>query len=92
MEPPASRKVALACIRGWLNHGWQVFRQTRNASMAYAAIFALTGLVLLAGAVLLDVAPMAFPLAGGFMLIGPAILAGFFNAAKIQSAGQNVRL
>lgn len=92
MEVPVSRKLALASINNWLVHGWRMFRQTQTASMAYAGIFALIGLVLLAGVVLLDIAPMAFPLAGGFMLIGPAILAGFFNAARIQAAGGNAGL
>ena len=92
MEPPASHKLALASIKSWIGHGWRMFRQTQTASMAYAGIFALIGLILLAGVVLLDVAPMAFSLAGGFMLIGPAVLAGFFNAAKIQAAGGSPRL
>lgn len=65
-----------------------MFRQTRNASMAYAGIFAGIGTVLLAGVAILDIAPMAFPLAGGFMLVGPAVLAGFFNAARLQAEGR----
>ena len=92
MPPPDSRKVALAQIKSWLGHGWRMFRQTQAASMAYAGLFALVGALLLTGVMLLDIAPMAFPLAGGFMLIGPAVLAGFFNAAKIQAAGRNAGL
>ncbi|MDP2155180.1 MAG: DUF2189 domain-containing protein [Sulfuricella sp.] len=90
--PPSCRKVPLSRIKSWLGHGWQMFRQTRSASMAYAGIFALIGAALLAGVVILDIAPMAFPLAGGFMLIGPAVLAGFFNAARLQAEGRPARL
>jgi len=91
-NPPSYRKVPLSQIKSWLGHGWQMFHQTRNASMAYAGIFAMIGMVLLAGVVILDIAPMAFPLAGGFMLIGPAVLVGFFNAARLQAKERPARL
>ena len=89
--PSSYRKVPLNRIGSWLGHGWQMFQLTRNASMAYAGIFAAIGAVLLTGAVALDVAPMVFPLAGGFMLVGPAFLAGFFNAAELLAEGRPVR-
>jgi uncharacterized membrane protein len=59
--------------------------------MAYAGIFAVIGAILLIGAVTLDIAPMAFPLAGGFMLVGPAFLAGFFHAASLRAQQKPVR-
>lgn len=62
-----------------------MFRQTQTASIAYAGIFAVIGAILLIGAIKLDVAPMAFPLAGGFMLVGPAFLAGFFHVASLRA-------
>lgn len=68
-----------------------MFRQTQNASMAYAGIFAVIGAILLIGAVKLDIAPMAYPLAGGFMLVGPAFLAGFFHAASLRAQRRPVR-
>ena len=68
-----------------------MFRQTQNASMAYAGIFAVIGAILLIGAVKLDIAPMAFPLAGGFMLVGPAFLAGFFHVASLRVQQKPVR-
>ena len=90
--PPNYRKVPLSRIKSWIGHGWHVFRQTQAASMAYAGFFALIGLALLAGTVVLDVVPMAFPLAGGFMLVGPTTLAGFFNVARLHAEGRPVRL
>jgi uncharacterized membrane protein len=91
-QPLDYRKVSFFHIKNWIAHGWRMFRQTQTASMAYAGIFALIGAVLLAGVVILDIAPMAFPLAGGFMLVGPAVLAGFFNAARLQAEGRNAGL
>ncbi|GAO37304.1 hypothetical protein SCT_2725 [Sulfuricella sp. T08] len=85
------RKVTFPHIRNWIAHGWRMFRQTQIASIAYAGIFAVIGTILLIGAVKLDVAPMAFPLAGGFMLIGPAFLAGFFHVASLRAQQRPVR-
>lgn len=90
MTSPASRKVALASIKDWLGHGWQMFRQTQAPSMAYAGIFAALGATLMAGVVAFDLAPMVFPLAGGFMLVGPAFLAGFFHVVARQARHQRI--
>jgi uncharacterized membrane protein len=90
-KPSSYRKVPLSQIKSWLGHGWRMFRQTQNASIAYAGIFATIGAILLIGAVKLDIAPMAFPLAGGFMLVGPAFLAGFFHVASLRAQQRPVR-
>ncbi len=92
MEQPLTyRKVSISHIRNWIVHGWRMFRQTQNASIAYAGIFAVIGAILLIGAVKLDIAPMVFPLAGGFMLVGPAFLAGFFHVASLRTQQRPVR-
>jgi len=90
-QPLNYRKVSFSHIRNWLGHGWRMFRQTQNASIAYAGIFAVIGAILLIGAVKLDIAPMVFPLAGGFMLVGPAFLAGFFHVASLRAQHRPVR-
>lgn len=90
MEPPVSRKLALANINNWIVQGWQMFRQTQAPSMAYAGIFAVIGAALMAGVVVFDLAPMVFPLAGGFMLVGPAFLAGFFHVAARRTRHQQI--
>jgi len=90
-QPLNYRKVSFSHIRSWIGHGWRMFRQTQNASMAYAGIFAAIGAILLIGAVNLDIAPMVFPLAGGFMLVGPAFLAGFFHVASLRAQQRPVR-
>lgn len=79
------RKVSFSDIPNWLAHGWRMFQQTRNASMAYAGIFAVIGAILLIGAIALNIAPMVFPLAGGFMLVGPVFLSGFFYVATLRA-------
>jgi len=90
-QPLTYRKASFSHVRNWIAHGWLMFRQTQNASMAYAGIFAVIGAILLIGVVKLDIAPMAFPLAGGFMLVGPAFLAGFFHVASLRAQQKPVR-
>jgi uncharacterized membrane protein len=90
-NPPSYRKVSLSLVKSWIGHGWRMFRQTQNASMAYAGIFAVIGAILLFSAVKLNIAPMAFPLAAGFMLIGPAFLAGFLHVASLRAQQLPVR-
>ncbi len=90
-HPPDYRKVTFSHISHWISHGWRMFRQTQSASIAYAGIFAVIGAILMTGAVKQGIAPMTFPLAGGFMLVGPAFLAGFFHVASLHAQQKPVR-
>ena len=61
-------------------------------SLAYAAVFTLVGLVLLSAIGAFGLSPMALPIAGGFMLVGPILLTGYFELARIQEQGGKPRL
>lgn len=82
----------LSDLAGSLAIGWQTFRTLPAASIAYASLFALIGLVLLALVGHLGFSPMALPLSGGFLLVGPALLTGFFRLAVIAAYGRPARL
>lgn len=60
--------------------------------MAFATIFAAIGLLLLAAVGGFGISPMALPFAGGFMLVGPVLLSGFFRLSVLQSEGGQPRL
>ncbi len=85
--PPAPRKLRPAGIGRALSAGWNVLRANLALSLGSAAVFAAIGLVLLGTVVALDMAPMILPLAGGFMLVGPALLAGYFNVFRLAAGG-----
>lgn len=74
-------RLSLASIARAIGQGWAVFSQSRRVSIAYAMIFAVIGLLILTGIAQAGVAPMMLPLAGGFMLVGPTLLCGFFSVA-----------
>ena len=85
------RSFSIAQIGAALVVGWRTFRGIPGPSVAYAAVFAVIGAVLLWGAGRLGLSPMALPLAGGFMLVGPALLTGFFRLADLHAAGRTPR-
>ncbi len=72
-------KVRLTSLPCWLHAGWQVFLQAKGWSAVYAGIFAVLGLVQFYAVVTTGLTPLVVALAGGFMLLGPALLCGFFN-------------
>ena len=60
--------------------------------MVFATLFALIGLTLLVAVGEFGIAPMALPFAGGFMLVGPALLTGFFRLTAMVAEGRRPRL
>ncbi len=84
-------KFALSDIIDALATGSRTFRRLPGASMTFAGLFALIGLVLLAAVGRFHASPMALPIAGGFMLVGPALLTGFFRLAAISDEGGEPR-
>lgn len=86
------RRFGAADIRTALAAGWQTFRAVPGPSVAFAALFTVIGLVLLWTVGELGLSPMALPFAGGFMLVGPALLTGFFRLADRHAAGRAPRV
>jgi uncharacterized membrane protein len=76
-----SRRLTLSLIAKAVMIGWQRFSDSRTVSVTYSMIFAVIGFLMLAGIEQASLAPMMLPLAGGFMLIGPILLCGFFSVA-----------
>jgi uncharacterized membrane protein len=81
------RRFAAAAIGDALGTGWDTFRAIPRASVGFAALFVACGALILGMAGQLGLSPMALPLAGGFMLVGPALLTGFFRLADLHAAG-----
>ena len=90
--PLQPRRLAKADIASALRAGRSTFSELRLPSVNYAAVFALPGLALLAALGLLGVSPLALPFAGGFMLVGPVLLTGYFELARRHALGQPARL
>ncbi|MBK8336286.1 MAG: DUF2189 domain-containing protein [Sterolibacteriaceae bacterium] len=87
---PAPVPVAglpLSAIAASLHDGARVLRATPRVSLGFSALFAAVALL---AALLLwraDLMPLMITAAGGFMLVGPALLAGYFRLARVLRAG-----
>lgn len=92
MNAPAPRQIAFASLPRWLRAGWRDFVRTRGASAAYAGMFAVLGLAQFYAVARAGLSPLAVALAGGFMLLGPALLCGFFLASDRLARGEAVGL
>ena len=66
-----------------------MFLKTRPLSVTYAMIFAVIGVLIFVGIERASFAPMIFPLAGGFLLLGPVLLLGFFAMADRLARGED---
>lgn len=76
-----SAPLDLDGINQALVEGWRTAVATRSVSLAYAAVFALIGAVILSLLLVEGFTPFVLAAAGAFMLVGPVILAGFFGIA-----------
>ena len=71
-----------------LRRGWTTFRAMPFVSLLLGAVIALLGLGVLVGIYRVGFSAMALPFAGGFMLLGPILLAGFFRLAETLASGR----
>lgn len=87
---PALKPAALrfADIGASLSTGCRQFAAMPRLSMSYAALFVVLGAVLFVVLEALSLTPISLSFAGGFMLIGPILLAGFFSLADRLRNGQ----
>ncbi len=83
------RRLTMGSIAKAIRRGWQLFSLTRSVSVSYAMIFAAIGLIILLGIEQASVVPMMLPMAGGFMLLGPLLLCGFFALADAVASGRS---
>lgn len=89
---PTARRLTLHAIAVSLGIGWGRFRALPLVSMTLGALVAAIGLAVLLTAYRIGVSAMALPLAGGFMLLGPILLCGFFRLVEIRDSGGHPRV
>jgi len=82
---------SLATLKQALAEGWRMANATRVVSIVYSLIFVLGGVLIIGGLLAQGLTPFVIAAAGAFMLVGPAILAGFFGIAHAFESGQPVK-
>jgi uncharacterized membrane protein len=84
---PTTRKLSLNDISQSLRIGWDEFRSMPGVSLAFGAVFAVLGLVVLMFVFQIGISAMALPFAAGFMLLAPIFLVGFFRLSELRASG-----
>jgi len=84
---PTTRKLSLKDIRLALRTGWVEFHAMLGVSLAFGAVFAVLGLVVLLFVFQIGISAMALPFAAGFMLLAPIFLVGFFRLSELRASG-----
>ncbi len=79
--------LTLPDIGASVRFGLGQFRARPLISATFAALFVAVGVLMYAVLEFGEIAPMSLSLAGGFMLVGPALLVGFFSLSdKLRKA------
>lgn len=82
------RSLSFDLVFDALAEGWQLAAASRRVSVAWAAVFVILGAVIFGVLFSRGWTPFALAAAGAFMLVGPAVLAGFFGIAAAVEAGR----
>ncbi len=84
--------ITLSDMSAAIGAGWRIYRGSTAASAGYASVAAIVGLVILMSIAHFGLSPMSLPFAGGFMLVGPVMLSGFFHIAIQVQQGNTPRV
>ena len=85
----APAPLALADVGASVRFGLSQFRTLPLLSVGFSALFVAIGLLMFAALEFGQIAPMSLSLAGGFMLVGPILLAGFFSVSDKIRTGRH---
>lgn len=86
------RQVPFDAPYNWLAAGWRDMWRVPRLSLAYGAIFATVGLLLVVGLTQVGLLSLILVLAGGFILIGPMLASGLYETSRRLEQGEPVSL
>jgi uncharacterized membrane protein len=84
---PAIRRIGFADLRLALNSGLADFRDIPSFAVFLCLFYPLAGLMIGGFMLRYDVAPLLFPLAAGFALIGPFTAIGLYELSRRRELG-----
>lgn len=89
---PPPRRVAFDAPWAWLAAAWRDIWRVPTLSLTYGGLFALGAAALLVGLQQLRAVSLFLALAGGFLLIGPFLAVGHYEASRRLARGEQPRL
>jgi uncharacterized membrane protein len=87
-QEPVIRRITLGDLVDALSAGLRDFQAYPAFGLFFGAIYALGGLAILGCALLWDLLYLVYPLAAGFMLIGPFVAVGLYEVSRLREIGQ----
>lgn len=75
----------------WLAAGWRDLIARPLYSVGYGCLFVALGYAVTLGLLQLDLAYMIWPMAAGFILIGPLLCTGFYEISRRLETGEALR-
>jgi len=85
---PVVRAVSARDIAEALVQGLRDFQAAPLYGLAFGALYAAGGLLIVASVTALGMVYLAYPLAAGFALIGPFVAVGFYEVSRRRESGQ----
>ncbi|MGE5155341.1 MAG: DUF2189 domain-containing protein [Bdellovibrio bacteriovorus] len=92
MSAPTAVPYRLRDLRNALGVGWRVLSVKPGPSLILGVLLALTGTALWLALAYQGATPLGWVLTGGFLLIGPALLAGFFGLYRRWERGERLQV
>jgi uncharacterized membrane protein len=89
---PVINRIAVDRPWTWLARGLQDMRRAGPASLAYGALFAALGIVMIGFAWVVGLRAVVLPMAAGFLLVGPILAVGLYEISRRLERGEAVNL
>ncbi len=89
---PVVRRIAPSDIAEALGRGLRDFQSKPLYGLAFGALYAAGGIVILLCLTAFGMVYLAYPLAAGFALLGPFVAIGLYEVSRRREAGQPVSI
>lgn len=86
--PATIRVVPVDASGRWLASAWMDLRRAPGLSLGYGALFVVVSFALSFGLIALDLGSLILPLAGGFVLMAPLLVVGFYEISRRLESGE----
>lgn len=86
------RKLELDQPWSWLRKGWQDCLKTPQVSFTYGVLAAITGYIITWGLFAFDTPYLVLPFIAGFLIVGPILAVGLYEASRRSEAGEGTTL
>jgi uncharacterized membrane protein len=85
---PEPRRIPPGQVIEALSYGLRTFLRAAPLCLVFSGSFAVLGIGIISLLSAIGLAPMGLPLVGGFLLVAPALLAGFFGISRALRGGR----